>query len=278
MANLSFRDKDILQFGIRLAVILVLAFFFELLSFNTLSVLLSIGGHAYLLFFAFNLSQELTSNFPRLLLVAVLLSLLAEISMLFNVNLSERNFAFWLFIICHFTKNAVLSGKFITNVTNSEIYNYFWVKFMPFPCVGMLFILLEVFVFSKEKDQSFIFFLYNLVASLSLLTASLRHNHTSYRGYFLMVLGILCLVVSDIFFFLNDIKVSEGQEMSIQFRVTFLILGNTLILVAAYDHVIEFEREFRKKIYFNTEEGGEMSRVKGKHVKAISRAIEEPLI
>lgn len=276
MATLIHKDRDISQFSNRLSIVLGIVFLIELLKLDFIALLLSIGGQGYLLFFCFTLFGEFKSDYPKLILVSVFLSFLSELAILFNLDYAKEGRAFWVFIICHFIRDIVLAGKFLLNIIQSDIYNYFWIRVLPFPCVGALFLILQFFIFGKETDHFFFFLLYDVVICLPLLTSASRYNHTSYNGFFVMVLGTLALVLSEVFYFIKIMETPE-EGSSIGFRATFLLVGNILIMISTYDHVTEFEKESRHKIYFGGE-NEDTTKVGRKKFYSTSKPLGEPLI
>lgn len=91
-----------------------------------------------------------------------------------------------------------------------------------------------------------------------------------------MTLGIMALIISDIFVFT---KALDNPDMGTiwGFRATFLILGNMCVLLATYDHVLEFEKEMRGKIYFGAAE--DISpKARALVRKPTAKTLEEPLV
>jgi len=277
MANISLiKDQDILQFATKLLILLGVLFLADLFGLSVLTLLISIAGNGALIYFSWGIFKDFNSDFPKAFLLSAILSIFGEICILANMNHTKTSRTFWLILALYFGRNILLSAKLLHNILNSHIYNYFWVRVLPFPCIGLLFILLEIFIFGKETDHFFVFLLYNVIVCLPLLLSALRNNHTSYSGYFIMLIGNLALLTSDIFYFLQIVG-DPTQGVSFGFRATFLLIGNAFILFATYDHVTEFEKEARKIYYFGiTEE--EMSKVRGKFTKNPNKPLQEPLI
>lgn len=271
------KNEDILNFSMRLAIVLGGIFLADLLRFSILSVLISIGGNGYLLYFSGKFFQDFKSDSVKPFLAALLISVLSECCALFNMSYTKESRAFWLFVGLHGFRDLLISARLFYDIYKSDIYNDLWVRIMPFPCVGLLFLLLEVFLFGKETENFMVFLLYNAVTCLPLLTAASRIHHTSYNGFFIMIFGTLALVASDVFYFSRFMGIAPEQTISIDFRATFLLLGNALIQYGTYDHITEYEKESKKTYYLTTNEE-ELEKARGRFIKYNSRPLQEPLI
>jgi hypothetical protein len=271
------KNEEILKFSMRLAVVLGGLFLADLLGFTILSILISVGGNGYLLYFSGKFFEDFKSDSVKPFLGALLVSVLSECCALFNLSYTKESKAFWLFVGLHAFRDLLISARLFYDIYKSNIYNDVWVRVMPFPCVGLLFILLEIFLFGKETSRFMVFLLYNAVTCLPLLTAASRIHHTSYSGFFIMIFGTLALVASDVFYFSKFLGTTTEQTTSIDFRATFLLLGNALIQYATYDHITEYEKESKKTYYLTTNEE-ELGKARGKFIKFNSRPLQEPLI
>jgi len=274
------KNEDILNFSMRLAIVLGALFLADLLKFSVLSVLISIGGNGYLFYFSGKFFQDFKSDSVKPFLGAVLISLFAEWCVLFNMDYTQSSRSFWLFAGLHFARDLLISARLFYDIYKSNIYNDVWVRVMPFPCVGLLFLLLEIFLFGKETSYFMVFLIYNAVSCLPLLTAASRINHTSYDGFFIMIFATLGLVASDVFYFAKFLGTSaEAAEpaISIDFRATFLLLGNALMLYGTYDHITEFEKETKKTYYLTTNQE-DLDKARDKLAKYHSKPLQEPLI
>jgi len=254
MNNLSLEELQ--QFSYRLAIPAAATLVVNLFGFTTFGQIISVIIHIIVLGIFFLLFKEFKSGFLKLVLIGLLMCLVGEVLIFFNLENTKYTTVYWAFLAVHCGRNVALGAAYGWNVLKSHIFNPFWTKLIPYIVVIPIFFLLQVFVFSLEESYRLIFILYNATICFMLLAAGLRWNHSSDRSYFITIIAVVVFILSEIFYFwefssetVNPATLEKESSIFNALRAPFLQLGSCLIVSGTVDHVIHYKLTVKTRMY-----------------------------
>lgn len=301
MNNLSLEELQ--QFSYKLAAPAVVTLILNIFGFTTFGLIISVIIHIIVLGIFFLLFKEFKSAFLKLILLGLVLCLVGEILIFFNLEHTKYENVYWAFLGIHFIRNLILGVAYGWNVIKSHLFNPLWTKLLPFIVVVPIFLILQAFLFSNEEEYTFLFLIYNASICFMLVTAGLRYNHTSDRCYVMMLIAVAAFLLSEIFYFLefdsgsNDTKTAptntageilaeeDDWDIIAAFRAPLLQVGSCLLVSATVEHVIHFKLTVKQRIYLPLTEK-ETSVLRGRVTPTVAtnivnvgkKKMQEPLI
>jgi len=254
MNNLSLEELQ--QFSYRLAIPAAVTLIINIFGFTTFGQIISVIIHIIVLGIFFLLFKEFKSAFLKLVLTGLLMCLVGEVLVFFNLENEKYTSVYWTFIGIHLARNLALGAGFGWNILKSHIFNPFWTKLIPYIVVVPIFFILEIFVFSLEESSRVFFIVYNATLCFMILTAALRWNHSSDRSYFITIAAVLAFVLAEIFYFwefkyeaINPATLEKESSIFYALRAPFLQLGSCLIVSGTVDHVIHYKLTVKSRMY-----------------------------
>lgn len=272
------RDKDLFKFTRKFCVLILLTLAAHFIELAPIAYTLSVIAQLAIFGFHFISFKEFKSAFLNLVLTGLFLCLVGEGLLLVDTENDKYFYIFWAYLGVHMLRNIIFTIAFVWNIKKS-IFNNQWIgKILSFVLAGGLFALFHFTHYENEYMYEEFFIAYNAVACFMILTAALRNNHTSPEGFWLMLLGCLLFVFSDICYLGTF---SNGAVWVLALRTFFLMVGSIIVLSAGVHHVLYFKLKIQQMMYMATTEGTELVPKKGKRVKAgesFEKQLDVPLV
>lgn len=188
------------------------------------------------------------SAFTNLNAIALVLSLIGDIFFVIN----QRDVTKWTFaaaVILYTCRNISLLLAYSWNTYKSEIMNPIWIKILAIilSIVGVF--LLYLIIASVITNYKALIIFYYIFLGFLCISAGIRLNHTSFKSWWIAIIAVIVLLISDILFSLECFKMEEYKNALEESRLLIYYIALYLFIYACVEHVESYKIIQRHRIY-----------------------------
>ena len=244
------RDKDIKIFNIIFFSLAIISLPFEIFGIEIVAQIGKILCLMIMLSLYWLQLSSYPSAFIRILLCALISTLLGDIITIFNLEKDPLNTPYKIIIICYILRNFLLAIAYSWNTYKSELFNPPLVRMIALlPWVFCGIIIYYTIVQGNAEYFSYLL-IYDIIANIFGITATIRINHTSFKSWYFSVFGSVAFLFSDILLYYETFD-AISNPFADELRFLLYIGGVYFIVISTLDHVAVFKAEFHEKIYHN---------------------------